>query len=64
MGAFVYKLKSMRIYHRQMKIKQYGVRPCIWFQRSFLETDIYRATVELCERVWSTKGDSQTQTLR
>ena len=32
--------------------------PCIWFQRSFLETDIYRSIAELCERVRNTKGKS------
>ena len=53
MGAFVNKLSGIKISHQQMEMKQHGVRLCVWYQRSYPETEVYRAEAEVCKRVLS-----------
>ena len=57
MGTFVNKLSGMQTSHQYMDIKQHGVRHVVWYQKGFLESDVYRAKVDVCKQVCSATGE-------
>ena len=60
MGVFVNEMTQMRIRHQQMKKRLTGACPCMWYQKSYPETDTHRAKSEPCERVRNATGKSLT----
>ena len=50
MAVFLNGMAEMRLRHHQIKKRLTGASPCLFFQRSYPETDVDRAKAELCKR--------------